>query len=242
MPYRDSAQALSERYDALERELRASREHTRSLDELRAREARIAAELSEVARKLGELRERSRRLPLLDSVRIASQCNASWEKMQGDERVRFCGDCSKNVYNISAMAAEEAEALLASRLNGEICVRLYRRDDGTVLTEDCPVGVKKKRRRKLAFGIAGAGALAAAAVTSSLYRTQRTMGTVACPTPVMGEPAVMGSVAAPVPSPRTVDVPAPKEGTPTIRESSDFEMGQKAGDGHKTGVVVKTKK
>jgi len=32
--------------------------------------------------------------------------------MIGDERVRFCGECRKHVYNISAMTKREAETLL----------------------------------------------------------------------------------------------------------------------------------
>jgi len=70
--------------------------------------------------------------------------------MVGDEHVRFCGQCEKNVYNLSSLPREEAEALLVAK-EGKMCVRLYRRDDGTVLTNDCPVGVKKRRRRRAAL-------------------------------------------------------------------------------------------
>lgn len=211
MPYRDSVQALTERYEALESQLRASRAHTQSLEELRAQEARIAAELAEVARKLAELRSQRMRLPLLESIAIASPCTASWEKMQGDDRVRFCGECEKNVYNLSAMPRQEAEDLLRSRPDGDICVRLYKRADGTVLTEDCPVGMKRKRRRKLAFGVASAAALTAAAVTSALRAstvTKCNTTTVAMGGPMAIDPTpiatAMGSVAPIVPVAPTV--------------------------------------
>lgn len=59
--------------------------------------------------------------------------------MVGDERVRFCAECNRNVYNLSAMTALEGEQLVAAR-TGRMCVRYYRRADGTVLTADCPVG------------------------------------------------------------------------------------------------------
>jgi hypothetical protein len=82
------------------------------------------------------------------------------------------------------MPREHAERLLAER-EGAICARLYRRADGTVLTADCPEGVKKKRVRLAIFGAVGAGVLAAASVlgfknTDSPVVMQ---GDVAMPTP-----------------------------------------------------------
>jgi hypothetical protein len=73
----------------------------------------------------------------LEDVEIASPCQASWEDMQGDERVRFCGLCRLNVYNLSGMTRNEGEAFL-QKCEGRVCVRMFRRADGTVLTEDCP--------------------------------------------------------------------------------------------------------
>jgi hypothetical protein len=85
---------------------------------------------------------------LLDRIRIATPCKASWEKMEGDERVRFCGSCQKHVYNITAMTSAEATALIQES-GGKLCARLYRRADGTVLTADCPVGAKAAVHRRL---------------------------------------------------------------------------------------------
>jgi len=86
-------------------------------------------------------------LPILDNLRIASPCTADWDEMRGDERVRFCGRCEKNVYNLSSMTRGEAEALVREK-EGRLCVRLYKRADGTVLTADCPVGVRRERLRQ----------------------------------------------------------------------------------------------
>lgn len=80
-------------------------------------------------------------IPLLQNVRVASPCPAAWSLMvevDGD-RVRFCDQCRMNVYNLSAMTELEAERLLR-RHEGRLCVRYYRRRDGTILTQDCPVG------------------------------------------------------------------------------------------------------
>lgn len=76
------------------------------------------------------------RLPVL---RVASPCKASWSAMAGDDRVRHCHLCDLNVYNLSAMTEAEAAALVRER-EGRLCVRFYRRQDGTVITRDCPVG------------------------------------------------------------------------------------------------------
>lgn len=82
----------------------------------------------------------------LDNLRVASPCHASWEKMQGSDTSRFCADCKLNVYNISAMTKADAEAFLA-KAEGRVCVRYYRRADGTIMTADCPVGVQAARMR-----------------------------------------------------------------------------------------------
>jgi hypothetical protein len=82
----------------------------------------------------------------LSRVKIASPCTADWESMVGDARRRFCSQCELNVYNLSQMTKREAEELL-NQTEGRLCVRFYRRADGTILTQDCPVGLRALRRR-----------------------------------------------------------------------------------------------
>lgn len=116
--------------------------------------------------------------------------------MDGDERVRFCRECSRNVYNLSAMSAPEACRLVAER-EGRVCVRFYQRRDGTVLTSDCPVGSK---RSFLSTGAQSALAVAAIAIGSTTLAACET----AEGTPLlMGKPAIesqplMGEIAPPV--------------------------------------------
>lgn len=90
-------------------------------------------------------------LPAFDinQLRVAAPCPARWEDMVGDERTRHCAECNLNVYNFSAMAADEVQKLVAaSRTNGSrLCARFYRRTDGTVLTQDCPRGLRVAVRR-----------------------------------------------------------------------------------------------
>lgn len=83
---------------------------------------------------------------LLDSLEIAARCPASWDAMDGDDKVRFCKQCRLNVYNISAMTTEEDEQLLLGRGNeNQPCVRFFRREDGTVHTRNCPIGLRRLR-------------------------------------------------------------------------------------------------
>ena len=82
----------------------------------------------------------------LNNVRVAAPCPADWDSMYGDERVRFCQQCQLNVYNLSEMSRAEAEELIG-RADGRLCVRYYRRKDGSILTQNCPVGLRRLKRR-----------------------------------------------------------------------------------------------
>jgi hypothetical protein len=100
-------------------------------------------------------------------MRVASACRAGWDAMEGDERVRFCRECGLNVYNISALTRPEAETLVA-RTEGRLCARLHRRADGTVLTKDCPKGLRAvKLRAARAAGAAFAAVMSLVASASS---------------------------------------------------------------------------
>jgi hypothetical protein len=101
----------------------------------------------------------TKRTPL-SQIKIASPCTASWDAMTGDEQVRFCGQCSKYVYNFSAMTERQAETLISEQ-EGKMCIRFYRRSDGTMLTTDCPVGWGAIKRRAALLGGAGVAILAA---------------------------------------------------------------------------------
>jgi hypothetical protein len=82
----------------------------------------------------------------IHNISIASPCPADWNKMLGDERVRHCGECNLHVYNLSAMTEREVQRLIANS-HGRLCARFYRRADGTILTQDCPRGLRAVARR-----------------------------------------------------------------------------------------------
>lgn len=221
MAYRDELEALNARCESLERDLRDLDARAREVAEDRTARPKIQRELEQARAGVRALRDK-KPLPMLDSIRIASPCKASWEKMTGDDRVRFCGECKKSVYNLSSMARDEAEALLRDG-SGNLCVRLYQRTDGTVMTNDCPVGKKRKRvRRLIAAGVGGtllsAGGLMMASVAlMGKPPDPHAMGAIARPPePMQGEPsfqeimpappstvpALMGSAMAPLPAKR----------------------------------------
>jgi hypothetical protein len=164
MAYRQDRDALEERRAEIETRLSDIRSQARAAEEERST---LERDLDDVKARL----RRARGLPILDNIRVASPCSANWDEMKGDDRVRFCGHCEKNVYNLSTMTREQAEELIAEK-EGNLCARFYRRADGTILTADCPVGVRKKRVRRLALVGVGAGALAAA----SAFALTRTHG------------------------------------------------------------------
>ncbi len=101
---------------------------------------------------------------MLENLRVAKPCGADWNAMTGDERVRMCNLCSMNVYNLSAMTRAEAEAFVASR-EGRTCIQLYQREDGTVITQDCPIGLAAVKRKVAKVVASTVGLLSLAGAT-----------------------------------------------------------------------------
>ena len=97
----------------------------------------------------------------LNSIKIASPCSADWNAMIGNERQRYCGQCKLNVYNLSGMTQKQAEDLIMNS-EGRLCARFYRREDGTILTKDCPVGWAAAKKRMSRIWTAVASVLIAA--------------------------------------------------------------------------------
>src|SRR5258708_21147483 len=88
----------------------------------------------------------------IKDVRIASPCASDWAQMAGDDRVCHCAECNLNVYNFAAMTGFEIAELLANRQGRRVCARIYRRADGTMITQDCPKGLRAVIRRGSPFG------------------------------------------------------------------------------------------
>ena len=164
----------------------------------------------------------------LDNVRVASPCSADWDSMYGDDTKRFCQECKLNVYNLSGMTREDAERLVTNA-EGRLCVRFYQRADGTIITQDCPVGWERIKQRTRIYATAALSmlmALLTGLFFVSLFKgeSRATMGEIAMPgrtptptpTPTMGKPT-MGNYA-----PTTGMIAVPTKNTNTNR----FEMGK----------------
>lgn len=57
-----------------------------------------------------------------EAVRVKGPCSESWDEMEGNDKVRFCSHCAKDVNDVSRMTRREAMRLVR-RSKGGICVR-----------------------------------------------------------------------------------------------------------------------
>ena len=62
-----------------------------------------------------------------DDARIRNPCFVDWNRMHGNAQQRFCTQCQKSVFNLSAMSEESARTIVNQ---GGVCVR-YRADPKT---------------------------------------------------------------------------------------------------------------
>jgi hypothetical protein len=160
----------------------------------------------------------------LNNIKIASPCQANWDEMFGNDRKRFCGECKLNVYNLSGMSQADAEDLLENS-EGRLCVRFYRRADGTVLTQNCPVGWAKVKQRAQVFATAAfsliMSLLGGLMIVSAFSRSKGVeMGDISAfpfATPTPKTVPLMGAIRAPTPTPKP---------QPTPKRQSEFEMGK----------------
>jgi hypothetical protein len=135
-------------------------------------------------------------VPLLARIRVATPCHADWNEMTGDERVRHCASCKKDVFNLSDMTREQAERLIIEK-HGDLCARYYQRTDGTILLADCSVGIRQKRTTR----VLAAGAAAMLAGTGVVAGYLRLSHHHAAPAPVIDDDPVMGRMAVVQPEP-----------------------------------------
>lgn len=103
-------------------------------------------------------------------ISIKQECQEDWDAMTGNEVVRFCSHCAKDVTNISELTRKEAMRLVR-RSNGNLCVR-FKKD---MITQS-PVFAPKLHRISRTSRIA-AGVFGASIVFSSVALGQESPGT-----------------------------------------------------------------
>jgi hypothetical protein len=121
---------------------------------------------------------------LLNQITIPTPCPMDWNGMSGGDRMRFCDSCGRHVYNFAAMTSGEASALFHGQ-EGEVCGRLSRHSDGTLITADSPLAALTAPRRGqfhirtiMAF-IAGFAALLGLARLFAVFQVPATGATTA---------------------------------------------------------------
>src|ERR1700675_2336381 len=65
-------------------------------------------------------------------LRTGSPCPADWDRMVGNERVRYCPECKLDVYNFSSMTDEDVRQIVSGRQQ-RLCARVRQGPDGTVM-------------------------------------------------------------------------------------------------------------
>lgn len=150
-----------------------------------------------------------RALPIVQKL-IAAPCDVPWSSMKGDDKTRHCGECDRSVHNLSAMSKDELQAFLHAIVNAPAnanlpCISMFARPDGTVLLEDCPVGLRARRRRALIASTLGLGGLALAAVTALVFLHRTTPITAARePVPVSVTTVQTAEASKPEPVPSVI--------------------------------------
>ena len=87
---------------------------------------------------------------LLDRVSVEKPCTMDWNKMFGNEEVRFCEHCAKSVHNLSTMTRKDAERLV-EKSNGNLCIRYYTDKNKKIAFADAPVQITRLGQRVSQF-------------------------------------------------------------------------------------------
>lgn len=100
----------------------------------------------------------------LDVIEIEEPCSEDWDRMIGSGSVRFCQLCRFNVYDLRALTEDEIVRLV-TETEGRLCVQVYRRADGTVVTADCAPARFEAARRVARRSLKVAAGMIAAMLT-----------------------------------------------------------------------------
>ncbi len=115
----------------------------------------------------------SRSIHSFDRINIPAPCDADWDSMIGNDRVRFCEHCKLDVTNLSALTRPEAMRLV-ERSEGRLCVRFVTRPGGRLLTKQLPGKVHQIARR--ASRIAAGAFSATLSLSSAAVQAQSATG------------------------------------------------------------------
>lgn len=122
----------------------------------------------------------------LNEITILTPCPMDWDQMSGDDRARYCPACGKHIHDVANMTSAQAVSLL-DQLDGDVCGRLTRRADGTLVTADTTFSAEPER-----------------ASTPWQFNIRSLMGIIASVAATLGIGRLLADNAAPAPpAPRT---------------------------------------
>jgi len=122
----------------------------------------------------------------LQVLQVKSPCPERWDRMDGDERVRFCRTCDNHVYNLSVLTRDEIEKLVGV-VEQRVCARFLMRADGTVVTaeqttcDDARKRKGKRQRRRALMAAVGISAASVAAANVPLPVEEQNLGAAVVP-------------------------------------------------------------
>jgi len=163
----------------------------------------------------------------LNGIQVRKPCRQSWAGMKGDDQKRFCAGCRKHVYNLSGMTREEA-AQLIRETEGQVCVRFYRRADGTVATRDCNLEKETKVLSGVMLAALAGGVFQFLPRIAAAFDGGSEMAGELAPVAVDGGSTVtLGSLSTSQPVMGKVAVPA-SERISSHRDVAEYQMGDLA--------------
>jgi len=65
-----------------------------------------------------------KKVKFIENIKVKTPCSEEWNDMTGNERIRFCSHCAKDVNNISEMTRKEAMRLVR-KYEGRLCIRYH---------------------------------------------------------------------------------------------------------------------
>jgi hypothetical protein len=86
----------------------------------------------------------------LQLARAEVRCGEAWDRMDGDDRVRFCAVCRKHVYSTRERSFQEIKPIL-ELYEGLGAVPFAVREDGTLVSTDGPSCAEARRARRRAL-------------------------------------------------------------------------------------------
>ncbi len=113
----------------------------------------------------------SKSISSFNRMKIAAPCDADWDSMAGNDRMRFCEHCQLHVTDLSSLSRRDAMEL-AERAQGRLCVRFTTTPTGGAFTRTLPDKLYRIQRR--VSRIAASAFTASLSISSAMAQSQAT--------------------------------------------------------------------